>query len=286
MTTVLVTGTTGALGQAVVNHLHNDTQFKVIPTSRTARDGYVQLDVCDPQQVSDVLTRTRPHIILHLAATLSHDFNQAFAINVQASRHILETIQQSGLHTRILLTGSAAEYGVIQPEENPVSEAHALHPVSVYGLTKAWQTQLAGYHAMRGVDVVVARVFNLDGPNLSEQLFVGRLQKQIDEVLAGQRNAIELGPLTAVRDYIDMHDAVRQLLAIARFGKSGMVYHVASGEPITMRDLLERYLKKHHLDAAIVRESTALSNRVGYDVPTIYADMTRTHQLMEKETAL
>ena len=75
-------------------------------------------------------------------------------------------------------------------------------------------------------------------------------------------------------------DASDQILAIAEHGKSGRVYHVASGKPIKMSDILMRYLSIHKLDVSIVHESAGLSNRTGYDVPEIYADITSTLNLM------
>jgi nucleoside-diphosphate-sugar epimerase len=97
---------------------------------------------------------------------------------------------------------------------------------------------------------------------------------------------IELGSLSATRDYVTTDEAAEQLLAIAEHAASGRVYHVASGIPITMRELLNRYLIINQLDASIVRESAALTNRTGYDVPAIYAHMTNTMRLMppRKET--
>lgn len=282
MKSVLVTGATGALGQAVIARLRNDGNYCVVATSR--RDGDevdFQLDVCNSEQLAMAISRIKPDLILHLAATFANDFEGAYAVNVEATRHLLEAVQQSGYCTRVLLIGSAAEYGVVQPAENPIREDHALNPVSIYGLTKAWQTQLAGVYASRGVDVVVARVFNLDGPGLSERLFIGRLQKQIDEVLAGQKSVIELGPLTATRDYVSTDEAADQMLAIAAHGESGHVYHVASGNPVTMRDILIRYLAIHKLDVSIVQEGADSTNRIGYDVPVIYADATNTLQLMK-----
>jgi len=46
-----------------------------------------------------------------------------------------------------------------------------------------------------------------------------------------------------------------------------------------MRDMLLRLLEKNKLDVSIVRESEELSNRSGYDVPVIYADMTKASKL-------
>lgn len=69
-------------------------------------------------------------------------------------------------------------------------------------------------------------------------------------------------------------------MAIAEYGDSGRVYHVASGIPVTMRELLNRYLSIYKLDTSIVQEAPVLSNRSGYDVPVIYADVSKTMQLM------
>jgi GDP-4-dehydro-6-deoxy-D-mannose reductase len=237
--------------------------------------------VSNAEQFAFVLNQTKPDLLLHLAASFANDFDEAYAVNVEATRCLLNTVQKSGLTMRMLLVGSAAEYGVVQPEENPIREDHALNPVSIYGLSKAWQTQLAGLYASQGVDVVVARVFNLNGKGLSERLFIGRLQKQIDEVLAGRKSVIELGSLSATRDYLTLDEAAEQMLAIAEYGDSGRVYHVASGEAITMRELLNHYLTINKLDASIVQESAALTNRSGYDVPVIYADVTNTLQLIK-----
>lgn len=286
MKKVLVTGATGALGRAVVARLRKDGHWRVLAALRDCRDvNCIQLDVRERGQIVDVIKRNEPEWVLHLASTYANDFDDAYSINVGAARHLLEAVQQFGFRTRVLLIGSAAEYGAVRPEENPIGEEHVLNPVSVYGLTKAWQTQLAGIYANRGVDVLVARVFNLDGPDMSERLFVGRLQRQIDDVLAGRKSAIEVGPLAATRDYVSTDEAAAQVLAIASHGETGHVYHVASGKPVIMRDILMRSLALNNLDASIVQEAADLTNRIGYDVPEIYADMSKTMRMMQRSTS-
>jgi len=276
---VLLTGSTGALGQALAGRLRADPgRFTIFAPARGVRDD--PLDLRDGDQIALAIERTRPALILHLAATFSNDFNEAYAVNVAATRHMLEAVEASGQPVRVVLVGSAAEYGPVTADENPIGEDHVLRPVSIYGITKAWQTELAYLHASRGVNVVVARIFNLTGPHLSERLFVGRLHKQINELHRGERARIEVGPLSAVRDYLPIDEAVTQLLAIANYGEAGRVYHVASGRPVTMREMLVRELAAHGLDESVVVEGTDLTNRRGYDVPAIYADIARTVALL------
>jgi GDP-4-dehydro-6-deoxy-D-mannose reductase len=74
--------------------------------------------------------------------------------------------------------------------------------------------------------------------------------------------------------------AVNQLMAIAEHGSAGEVYHIASGTPVTMRELLARELARYGLRDSIVDEAAALSNRYGYDAPSIYADIGKTTALL------
>ncbi|MEA9598527.1 NAD-dependent epimerase/dehydratase family protein [Polynucleobacter sp. AP-Sanab-80-C2] len=279
---VLITGATGVLGRAIITRLSSNPRGDLVIYSPGRRDELDPLDLRYCEQIFDAIIRTKPDLIIHLAATFSSDFDEAFTVNVNSAWHILKTIEELSLSTRVLLIGSAAEYGVVSADENPIMESRSLRPVSIYGLTKAWQTDLGYLYATRGVNVVMARIFNLIGPHLSERLFIGRLHRQIKELLSGDRKKIEVGPLSAVRDYISVNDAVTQLLAIADYGEAGEVYHVASGEPITMRDLLAQELAAHGLEDSIVIEGVGLSNRQGYDVPSIYAEMSKTMSLLKK----
>jgi len=279
MTRVMLIGAQGILGKAMHRRLR-ETSCEVVTAGRHGCD--LSLDLRHMSAFSQMFVAANPQWIIHCAATFSNDYEESCAVNVAATRQVLEAVRTAGSPARVVLIGSAAEYGAVVPEANPIREDHALAPISVYGLTKAWQTQLASLYASLGVDVVIARLFNLDGDGISQRLFVGRVRGQIDEVLAGSRTTLELGPLGAIRDYIHADEAADQILAIATHGDSGSVYHVASGRPTTMRALLEKHLAANGLEGLEVRESLALSNKSGPDVPVIYADMKRTVRLMNK----
>ena len=281
MKTVLVTGGVGALGIAVSSHLRSCGYDVICASRRVPQDGAsVQLDVTEAAQVSKAIHSIKPDVIIHLAATFESEFDAAFTTNVQGARNLLAAAQETRSATRVVLAGSAAEYGLVSSEENPIREDRLLRPVSIYGLTKSWQTSWGLMCAHQGQDVVIGRIFNLDGPGLSSRLFVGRIDQQIQEISAGQRQRIEVGSLSAVRDYISVEDAACQLVAIAERGQTGQVYHVASGQPVKMRNLLDRRLAVYGLDFGIVDEHATLSSRTGYDVPVVYADITRTKALL------
>jgi nucleoside-diphosphate-sugar epimerase len=283
MKKVLITGAAGAFGRVVVAHINAQGGFQIVSLVKDSIEGMpgeiVHCDLRNSEQISDVLESVRPDLILHLAATFTGSLEETYRANVEPARHILDLVERDGLKSRVVLIGSAAEYGVVQPEENPISEDHVLFPVSVYGVSKAWQTQLVGLYAGRGIDVLCARIFNLFGPGVSDRLFAGRLLRQIQEVLAERKSVIEVGSLTAVRDYVSMDEAVHQLIDITNYGAKGEVYHVGSGVPISMYEFLRLQLECHGLDQSIVRVSPDFSNRHGYDVPVIYANMQKTKAL-------
>lgn len=279
---VLVTGANGALGRVLCRRFAADGTVELQRTDRAGGDGPGGLpcDITDAGAVRALLERTRPERIFHLAGLSSGEFERDFAVNVEGARHLCEGTLALGLAPRLVLIGSAAEYGFVAPGENPVTEAHPLRPASVYGLTKAFQTQLALFYAARHqVDIVVARLFNLIAPGVPENLFAGRAERLIARYRRGEIAALEFGNLSSTRDYVEGEDAVDQLLLIAGRGVRGEVYHVASGRPITMRDLLARLLREASIPADAVREAPDRPTRMGTDVPIVYADTSKTRAL-------
>lgn len=281
---VLVTGASGALGRLLCRRLAGDGGVEVLRADLTPSDvpGSFVCDVADADAVLAAVGETRPDRVFHLAGSLSSDFEQARAVNADGARFLCEAVLRIGLRSRLVVIGSAAEYGLVAPAENPVSESRALRPVSVYGVTKAFQTQIAALYAARhAVDIVVARPFNFLAPGLSEHLFVGRAERLIAQFQRGEIASLEFGNLSSTRDYVDGAQALDQLLLIADKGVRGEVYHVASGRPIIMRDLLARLLREASVDPAVVREAPERPTRMGSDVPTIYADISKTRALAD-----
>lgn len=271
--TILIIGAASASGRTIAPLLQSDNKVIFCDMcdaydSRMGNDWFK-----DPQfeNISVVISKTDPDMIFNFAGTFTNDYEIDYKANVLVPKQILDAVVESKKRTRVLLIGSAAEYGRIREEDNPISEAHPLNPVSVYGMTKVFQYTLMRYYNVRfGTDAVMARPFNLLSPNMSEKLFVGRLCHQIADYKAGNISKISLGNLDNKRDYIEIEEAVKKYILIMEKGISGEVYNVGSGYSVTIRSLMNDILQKNGLTDDIV-EQVNFDNR--YDVRDVYADV-------------
>lgn len=273
----LITGANGAIGSRLCEIL-KEQGGDLYKLSHSEID--FSLGMGCKEAIKSILKDFKPNYIFHLAGTFSNDFEAAFSINVLSARCILESVADLNHQCRVLLVGSAAEYGIVQSADNPIPEDFSVKPVSIYGLTKAWQTQLAQMFAQHGMDVVIARIFNVDSRKTSELLFIGRLVRQITEIQAGIRTKLEFGRLSFIRDYIDVDLATRKLITVMNIGLTGQIYHVASGTPVVMRDLLRKHLLENNIDPSKITLIEGESNRVGPIVEEIYADTRKFQSLI------
>jgi len=281
--TILVTGASGFVGSHLLDYLKHRTGLTCYGLSRQHPDEARMhfCDLADRSRADETIRLLKPELIFHMAGSFSNDFTTDFGNNVLTARHLLDAVVAAELPARILLMGSAAEYGNLDPVQSPVAETQVLRPVSVYGWTKAAQTQLASLYASTfGLDVMVARTFNLLGRGVSEKLFVGNVQKQIDAVQTGKRDRITVGSLDAERDYIDIADACDLFFAIATGGIAGEVYNVGSGKAVSMRKLLYDMLHEAGLDKSIVDDDAAGKATPHAQVSRIYADIGKVSVLL------
>jgi nucleoside-diphosphate-sugar epimerase len=282
--TILVTGASGGFGKVFLPLLRNYYSEPVVGTSRAkaANFDYLSCDLTDESAVRVLLKTVQPRIIFHLAASFTGQFNVDYQINTLSAKYIFDSILSENLTTRVILFGSAAEYGVVLPTDNPIPEAFPCRPVSIYGLTKAFQTDVAKYYARaHKLDAVIARVFNLALPGLSERLFYGRAESLIRAYKHGGITELKFGDLSSKRDYINLQQASSQILAVAKHGVAGEIYNVGSGVAVDMRSILVRMLQAEDMpQCKVVETRSEAIGRKGYDVPVIYADIKKVSALL------
>lgn len=113
------------------------------------------LDVTKREQVQAVLERVQPERVFHLAAILSArgevDPALTYAVNQSGTYNLYECARLTGVK-QVLFTSTIAVYGPGLPET--VGDDVALHPTTMYGVTKAAGELLGEYYFARyGLDV-------------------------------------------------------------------------------------------------------------------------------------
>jgi GDP-4-dehydro-6-deoxy-D-mannose reductase len=257
----LITGITGFAGSHLAEYLlerQPDVEVWGLYRWRSRMDnldrvqGRVRLVECDLRDATSVhhaLAQSRPDLVFHLAAQSFVPAswkapNETMITNVVGQTNLFEAVRQLGLDPTVQIACSSEEYGMVHPDEVPITESNPLRPLSPYAVSKVAQDMMAyQYFESYGLKTVRTRGFNHTGPRRGDVFVTSNFAKQIASIEAGlQEPVIRVGNLEAVRDFTDVRDMVRAYwLAVTR-AKPGEVYNVATGHGITIQELLDRLL--------------------------------------------
>lgn len=290
---VLITGITGFVGSHLADYcLSLNMPIEIIGTCRWRSrrenirhlDGAIDLrecDIRDASSVKGVLADTQPDRIFHLAAQsyVAASWNsprETITTNVLGQLNILEAMRELGSKTFIQIAGSSEEYGLVRPDETPITEDNPLRPVSPYAVSKVAQDLLAyQYFQSYGLNVVRTRAFNHTGPRRGSVFVVSNFAKQIAEIEAGRREpVIYHGDLSPLRDFTDVRDIVRAYWLSLDSCKPGEVYNIASGNAYLIESILAMLLENsNHCEDIELREDPERLRPS--DVPVLQGDNSR-----------
>lgn len=249
----LLTGARGFAGRHVAARL-SDLGFEVVELVRSAADtesrssNRLQMigDVTDFAFLRDAIGRSRPEVVMHLAAVTGatdseEEARRLFEVNVEGTRLLLEALRLAEGSARILVTSSSAVYGTVPRDLQPITEETPLRPQTPYAASKACQEIVAlAFQRSRRASVVVTRAFNHTGPGERATFAASGFAHQIAEIEAGLRPPVlRVGNLEAFRDFCDVRDVARAYVDVALRGESGECYNVASGVARRMADVLD-----------------------------------------------
>ncbi len=229
----------------------------------------LNLDLVRREEVFPAMAEVRPDYVFHLAGAVhTKDWEVLYRGNVEATINLLDALAYAGGDARVVIAGSAAEYGLVAPHDLPLTEDRSPNPVSAYGTSKAWQTVVARYYANQGMNVVVGRVFNVVGKGMSEALSVATFASQIRRVKDGQAPArLLVGNLDSKRDFVDVTDVCHALIGLAQKGRKGEIYNICSGSSVSIKQMLALMIKEVGIAVDVVTDPVKVKSK---DIPDIY----------------
>ena len=115
------------------------------------------------------------------------------------------------------------------------------------------------YHASYGMAVVRTRAFNHTGPRRGDVFVTSNFARQIVEIELGMRKpVVQVGNLSAQRDFTDVRDVVRAYFLACTKGKPGEVYNICSGKSVTIQEILDTLLELAQCEVEVVVDPARL----------------------------
>jgi len=190
-------------------------------------------DLDDDVATRSALTEARPDAIIHMAwyadprDYLTSPRNLA---SLATTTRFVEAALGGGCR-KLVIAGSCVEYA---PRDRPLVEDDPAGPATLYGACKhaAWIVSRT-LAAAAGAELSWARIFHLHGPHEDPARLIPWVAR---ELRAGR--AVDLTDGTQVRDHLHVVDVASGLVTLLGPGASG-IYNVSSGQPVTLRQVLE-----------------------------------------------
>jgi UDP-glucose 4-epimerase len=257
----LVTGGAGFIGSNLVDALlQRGDEVTVLDDLSTGKRenlegalangaALAEIDIRDAEAVADVVARTRPDAIFHLAAQI--DVRKSVAdpandarINVEGSVNVLRAAQAHGMPRVVNTSTGGAIYG--EGKQLPAPEDHPSAPEAPYGLSKWCAEQYCEiFTRLHGLSTVSLRYGNVYGPRQDPLGEAGVVAIFCGKLLDGGTATI-FGDGTQTRDYVYVDDVVAANLRAAESNATGPI-NIGLGQEKSVLDIVE-VLKQHTTD--------------------------------------
>jgi GDP-4-dehydro-6-deoxy-D-mannose reductase len=237
---VLVTGAVGFVGR----HLRAELGGAFVP---------FEGDVLDAVALAGAVRGV--DAVVHLAAESSvaaswEDGFRSWRVNVDGTVNVLAAVRAERPEARVLFASTGEVYGnatrIPTPEDEPV------RPVSPYAASKA-AAELAC--SVSGLDVVVTRAANTEGPGRDERFAVGSWTRQLAR-LEADGGTLLVGDLSAERDILDVRDVCKAYRLLLDPSVPAGTYNVSSGETVTMARVVELLVGLAGVPVEVEREES------------------------------
>lgn len=264
------------------------------------------IDLMDIKKVRMLIENICPDEIYNLAAQSSVGKSFKFPqetvnFNIISTENILEAIRMGRQKTRFYQASSSEMFGRLRKDELPIREAHAFHPVSPYGISKAaahWLT--VNYREAYGMFACCGILFNHESVFRPDGFVTKKIIKAAIGIKEKKAKQVVLGNLAISRDWGYAPEYVKAMWLMLQQDKPDD-FIICSGKAHTLRQFLNEAFKYFGLD---YRDYLKIDQRLfrPNDLKIIYGDNSKAkekigweynlsfkqliHQLIEDELAL
>lgn len=262
---VLITGITGFVGSHMADYILNKNAkvygLKRWNLSRLRNVRHIlfevefsDCDLTDPIAIQNIIKKIKPDKIFHFAAesfvspSWTHP-SHYMDVNYKGTVNLLEAIKNHSPKTKILLAGTAEEYGEVIKEDLPIVAKTYLQPVNPYAVSKIAQ-DLIGYvyYKSYGLNVIRTKAFNYEGPRRDNVFGISWYAYQVVRIEQGlQKPIIRTGLRGDQRTFMHVKDLVQAYWLAIDKCVPGKLYLIGADEKehiFTFDQVLDMLIKR------------------------------------------
>jgi GDPmannose 4,6-dehydratase len=244
-----------------------------------------EVDLAVEGALGDLILRLRPDRIYNLAAisSVQRSWDEpltAARINGMLVAELFAAareLHESGLPVRVVQASSAEIFGAAA--ESPARESTPVRPTSTYGAAKAYAHQLVGVHRAAGMFASSGILYNHESPRRPPAFVTRKITMAAAAIAAGRQDALELGSLSARRDWGWAPDYVDALHRIAEADDPDD-FIIATGRSHSVEDFVALAFARVGIEdwRSVVRTSADLQRPT--DVPEQVGDARHAHEVL------
>jgi len=234
---ILITGADGNLGRQIIDVV-DKLNYNYLGISRTkSRHNIIKCDITNSKQISKIIMKFKPSIIIHLAGPggnveCQNDPKNAISVNVLGTLNILEASKK--INSKIIFASTREVYG---NSIKKISEKMKLKPKNINGVTKMLAENLIlSYSKENKNPYIILRFTNFYGETYADKGISGMIKKSITGekilVFGGQQKI----------DLIHFNDVVKIIIKAIDYKKSE-IFNIGSGESISILSLIKKIEK-------------------------------------------
>jgi nucleoside-diphosphate-sugar epimerase len=256
MKKILVTGATGFIGNYVVSDLLQQG-FSVIASSGNeekatradwfSRSIFIPFDFKSFEPAVDYFEFFhRPDLMIHLAWEGLPNYKSSFHVeeNLPFQKNFLANLVKNGL-SDLTVTGTCLEYGM---QEGRLKEDMPALPSNAYAIAKnELRKFLETFQQEYSFSLKWVRLFYLYGKGQNPNSLVS----QLDEAIARGDKVFNMSGGEQVRDYLPVERVAEYLVKIALQDKVNGIINCCSGEPVSVKEFVKKYLNKINKDVSL-----------------------------------
>ncbi len=244
---IAVVGATGFIGRHVVTELlkydvdivatYYSSKSKLISPSKVH---WLNFDI--GKSSDNIFSELgKPDVLIHLTWSGLPNYNSPhhYETELQNQYDFLRKIILGGLKS-VVIAGTCFEYGM---QSGPLSADMETKPNNSYGFAKdVLRKQLEYLQLKYEFKITWARLFYMYGEGQSEASLLPQLHKAV----LNNKKTFKMSGGEQLRDYLPVTEVAKQLVLLAQQPKNIGVVNICSGEPKSVRCLVEQWIEENN----------------------------------------